>query len=617
MPVHGGCRLVYVERIAVDEAFLTPSLCGAILGWFILVGALLRHGNVFPPFFPPSDPALQSGPAVVTGLLQWLARGPDADVSRQFADWSTRSARAVELYSAHYQRSASLWQTMFARTRGAEVDAIARPDPGDRRFAATEWREDAYFDFLKQNYLLNSRFLTELVEAAEIEPRAKGQLRFFARQFIDASSPANFAATNPEVMRLARETNGDTITRGTQNLFGDVVKGRISTTDEAAFGVGKNLAATPGAVVFENELIQLIQYKPATETVRARPLVIVPPCINKFYVLDLTRENSFVRYAVEQGNTVFVVSWRNVTAEQGHLTWDDYIGDGVIRALEASRAIAKADKVNALGFCVGGTLLATGLAVLAARGDDWAESLTLLATLLDYSEPGEIGLFVDEASVAAKEAEIGAGGILEGRNLAFVFSMLRANDLVWSYVVNNYLKGRSPDAFDILYWNADSTNLPGPMYCWYVRNMYLENRLRVPDALKVCGQRVDLGRLRMPVYILATREDHIVPWKAAYASTRLLKGRARFVLGASGHIAGVVNPAARNRRSYWTSEILTESPEPWLSGAREEKGSWWNDWNVWIARHAGGERPAPKRLGDSKHKRIENAPGRYVQFRVV
>jgi polyhydroxyalkanoate synthase len=579
-------------------------LCGAILIRFNSVNALLRHGIVYSPFFPSSDPALQAGPSVVTGLLQWLSRGSDADISRRFADWSTRSARAGELYSAHYQRTATLWQMMFARSRGAEQDSVVQPDPGDRRFAAAEWREDAYFDFLKQSYLLNARFLIELIEAAEIEPRAKRQLRFYARQFIDATSPANFAATNPEVMRLARETNGETITRGTQNLLGDVVKGRISTTDESAFGVGKNLAATPGAVVFENELIQLIQYKPATETVRGRPLVIVPPCINKFYVLDLTRENSFVRYAVEQGNTVFLVSWRNVTAELGHLTWDDYIRDGVIRALEVARVISKADKVNALGFCVGGTLIATALAVLVARGEEWAESLTLLTTLLDYAEAGEIGLFVDEASVAAKEAEIGAGGIMEGRNLAFVFSMLRANDLVWSYVVNNYLKGRAPDAFDILYWNADSTNLPGPMYCWYVRNTYLENRLREPGALRTCDQQVDLGELRMP-------------WKAAYASTRLLKGRARFVLGASGHIAGVVNPAAKNRRSYWTSEILTESPEPWLAGAREVKGSWWNDWNAWLAQHAGGEKPAPKRLGGGKYKRIENAPGRYVQFRVV
>jgi len=553
----------------------------------------------------------------VNGLLQWLASGSDADLSRQLAEWSTRSERAVELYAAHHKRTAALWGATLARNAAEDGEPVARPVAGDRRFAAAEWREDAYFDFIKQSYLLNAQFLSELVESAEIEPRAKGRLRFYARQLIDAASPANFAATNPEAMRLARETSGETVTRGAQNLFGDFSRGRISTTDESAFGLGRNLAVTPGAVIFENDLVQLIQYAPAGDTVRERPLLVVPPCINKFYVLDLTPENSFVRHAVAQGNTVFMVSWRNLTPELGHLTWDDYVRDGVIKALEVARAVAKAEKVNALGFCVGGTLLASALAVLAARDDEWVESLTLLATMLDYSDTGEIGLFVDEASVAAKEAEIGRGGIMEGRNLAFVFSMLRANDLVWSYVVNNYLKGRVPEAFDILYWNADSTNLAGPWYCWYVRNTYLENRLRTPGAVTVCGQPVDLGRLRMPSYILATREDHIVPWKTSYRSTRLLNGRKRFVLGASGHIAGVVNPASKNRRSYWTSEFLTEAPDAWLSGAREVKGSWWHDWDAWLAQYAGGQAPAPKRFGGGKYRRIEDAPGRYVQFRVV
>lgn len=553
----------------------------------------------------------------MNGLLQWLASGSDADLSRQLAEWSTRSERAVELYAAHHKRTAALWGATLARNAAEDGEPVARPVAGDRRFAAAEWREDAYFDFIKRSYLLNAQFLSELVESAEIEPRAKGRLRFYARQLIDAASPANFAATNPEAMRLARETSGETVTRGAQNLFGDFSRGRISTTDESAFGLGRNLAVTPGAVIFENDLVQLIQYAPAGDTVRERPLLVVPPCINKFYVLDLTPENSFVRHAVAQGNTVFMVSWRNLTPELGHLTWDDYVSDGVIKALEVARAVAKAEKVNALGFCVGGTLLASALAVLAARGDEWVESLTLLATMLDYSDTGEIGLFVDEASVAAKEAEIGRGGIMEGRNLAFVFSMLRANDLVWSYVVNNYLKGRVPEAFDILYWNADSTNLAGPWYCWYVRNTYLENRLRTPGAVTVCGQPVDLGRLRMPSYILATREDHIVPWKTSYRSTRLLNGRKRFVLGASGHVAGVVNPASKNRRSYWTSEFLTEAPDAWLSGAREVKGSWWHDWDAWLAQYAGGQAPAPKRFGGGKYRRIEDAPGRYVQFRVV
>lgn len=594
----------------------------ASLSW---VNWLLQKGKLATSGSSSQAAAAAPGAPLVDGLLKWLASGTDADLSRQLADWSTRSARAVELYAAHHKRSAALWGAMFRREAvskagakaGPELDAVARPAAGDRRFAAAEWRDDAYFDFIKQSYLLNAQFLTELVEAAEIDPRAKGRLRFYARQLIDAASPANFAATNPEVLRLARETQGETITRGAQNLFLDFGRGRISTTDEAAFGVGRNLAVTPGAVIYENEIIQLIQYAPAGATVRRRPLVIVPPCINKFYVLDLAPENSFVRYAVEQGNTVFIVSWRNPTPELGHLTWDDYVRDGVIRALEVARAVAKADKVNALGFCVGGTLLASALAVLAARGDDWAASLTLLATLLDFADTGEIGLLVDEASVATKEAEIGRGGIMDGRNLAFVFSMLRANDLVWSYVVNNYLKGRSPAAFDILYWNADSTHLPGPWYCWYVRNMYLENRLREPGALTVCGEAVDLGRLRMPAYILATREDHIVPWTSAYASTRLLKGPKRFVLGASGHIAGVVNPAAANRRSYWTSGLLTESADAWFAGAREVRGSWWGDYDAWLAQFADGGVGAPKRPGGGKYKRIEDAPGRYVQVRVT
>ncbi|MCZ7563861.1 MAG: class I poly(R)-hydroxyalkanoic acid synthase [Burkholderiales bacterium] len=564
---------------------------------------------------------------MVEGLLRWLAGGADAadskagsagaDACRQLAEWSTRSARATELYAAHHKRAAALWNSVFARSAGRPAEVVARPAAGDRRFAAAEWREDAYYDFLKQSYLLNAQFITELVEAAEIAPRAKGRLRFFARQLIDAASPANFAATNPEVLRLARESNGETITRGAQNLFLDFGRGRIATTDEEAFGVGRNLAITPGAVIHENELVQVIQYAPAGATVRRRPLVVIPPCINKFYVLDLTPENSFVRHAVAQGNTVFMVSWRNPTAELGHLSWDDYVRDGVIEALAAARCVTQADRVNALGFCVGGTLLACALAVLAARGEDWVESLTLLATLLDFADAGEIGLLVDEASVAAKEAEIGRGGIMQGRNLAFVFSMLRANDLVWSYVVNNYLKGRSPEAFDILYWNADSTDLPGPWYCWYVRNMYLENRLREPGALTVCGEPVDLGRLRMPAYVLATREDHIVPWTSSYAATRLLAGRKRFVLGASGHIAGVVNPASKNRRSYWTSEFLTDSPAAWFAGAREVQGSWWRDWDAWLAGFAGGEAPAPKRFGGGRYRRIEDAPGRYVQHRVV
>jgi polyhydroxyalkanoate synthase len=402
-----------------------------------------------------------------------------------------------------------------------------------------------------------------------------------------------------------------------RNLIGDVEKGRLSQTDEGSFEVGRNLAVTPGKVVFENEIFQLIQYAPSTPRVRSTPLVMVPPCINKFYILDLAPGNSFVRYAVERGNTVFVVSWRNVTPEVAHLTWDDYLRDGVLKALQVGREIAGTDRVNALGFCVGGTMLGVALAVLAARGEALVASATLLTTMLDFSDVGDIGVFVDEAGLQAAEATIGKGGVKPGRDLATVFNALRSNDLVWPYVVNGYLKGKPPDAFDILYWNSDSTNLPGPWYCWYLRNTYLENGLRVPGKLGTCGVRVDLGKVRVPTYILATREDHIVPWKTSYHSTQLLRGENRFVLGASGHIAGVVNPAAKGKRSFWTNENLPSLPDDWLAHAAEHAGSWWPDWDRWLERFAEGEVAAPAQPGNATYLPIEDAPGRYVKFRVV
>jgi len=427
-------------------------------------------------------------------------------------------------------------------------------------------------------------------------------------------SPSNFAATNPEVLKLALDTKGESLSAGVKRLIEDAHKGHISITDESAFEVGRNLAVTEGAVVFENELIQLIQYAPRTATVFKRPLVMIPPCINKFYILDLQPGNSFVRYAVEQGHTVFMVSWRNVTEELGHLTWDDYIEKGVLAALGTAREIAKTETINALGFCVGGTMLGVALAVMAARGDTTVESATFLASMLDFSDTGEIGLFVDEASVAAREAAIGKGGIVPGHELATVFSALRANDLVWPYVVNNYLKGRSPAAFDILYWNADSTNLPGPMYCWYVRNTYLENALREPGKVSVLGVPVDFGRIDRPAYVLATRDDHIVPWRTAYLTTQLVKGPLRFVLGASGHVAGIVNPPAANRRSYRSAGQLARSADDWFTGATEKPGSWWTDWSAWLAEFGGARVKARTRLGNGKHKPVEPAPGRYVKL---
>ena len=516
--------------------------------------------------------------------------------------------RLAAMQSEFVARQARLWADLLGG-RAPEAG-------GDRRFTAPEWQDSGYFQYLKQSYLLASQFLCEAAEQVELDPEAKERLRFAVRQWCDAVSPANFAATNPAVLRKALETQGESLTRGLANLLADAQKGRLSQTDEAAFEVGRNLATTPGDVVFENELIQLIQYAGSTPKVGKRPLVMVPPCINKFYILDLQAQNSFVAHAVAQGHTVFMVSWRNVQAEQGHYTWDDYLRLGILDALDAALAITGADRANVLGFCVGGTLLASALAVMAAKGDDRVASATFLATMLDFEEAGQIKLFVDEASLALRDATIGKGGLLPGSDLAGVFSMLRANDLVWPYVVNNYLMGGAPAAFDLLYWNADSTNLPGPMYCRYVRQTYLENRLRVPGAVECLGVPVDLGKVACPAFIVATREDHIVPWTAAYRSLGLLGGEKQFVLGASGHIAGIVNPPEPRKRSYWSGGTGGDYPadaDAWLASAAEQPGSWWPAWWQWLEAHRGGTRAAPKKTGGAKHPAIEPAPGRYVK----
>ena len=547
-------------------------------------------------------PPAFSSDEVTQGWMRLLSAAPALEAEFR---------RNQELQAAYLAKQAKLWSSLLA---GRQADVV---EDGDRRFTAREWRDNAYFDYLRQSYLLASRYLQDLVECSPLDAPTKERARFATRQWIDAMCPSNFAATNPLVMRAALETQGESLTRGLANLLADAHKGRISQTDESAFEVGRNLATTPGEVVYENELIQLIQYRPATAEVAKRPLVMIPPCINKYYILDLQPENSFVGHAVARGQTVFMVSWRNVGPEQGHLGWDDYLELGVFSALRVAREITKADKVNALGFCVGGTLLGAGLSVLEQKGEAIVASVTLLAAMLDFSETGPIGLFVDEAGTAAREATIGRGGILSGSDLAFVFSAVRANDLVWPYVVNNYLLGGQPAAFDLLYWNADSTNLPGPMYCYYVRNTYLENRLRIPNSLSNCGVPVDLGKVALPLFALATREDHIVPWRSAYRTLHLFGGEdTTFVLGASGHIAGVVNPASKNRRSHWIGRPYPQGPDEWLAAAEERKGSWWPVWDAWLAPHSGGKRRAPAKAGSVKYPVIEAAPGRYVRQRI-
>lgn len=457
----------------------------------------------------------------------------------------------AELQLNYLQQQLALWTGMMSSIAG-RAEPVVSPEPGDRRFNALEWREHPAYSLLKQSYLLNARLMSDLVEATALDDPTKHKLRFYTRQFIDSMSPANFAATNPDVWKLALATKGESLKAGFDNLLADLRKGGLTITDEKAFEVGRNVAVSEGAVVFENDLFQLIQYAPLTAQVASRPLVIVPPCINKFYILDLQPKNSFVRFAAEQGQTVFLVSWRNVDASCGHVTWDDYLEQGAMKAVEVALAISGADKLNALGWCVGGTILSSALAVMRAKGDISVASLTLLTTMLDFREPGDLGVMIDEQGVAQREQAIGQGGIYPGAELGFVFQTLRANDLIWPNVINNYLKGKSPEAFDLLYWNADATNLPGPMYVWYLRNMYLENNLRIPGKLMMCGTPVDLGAIDMPSFVLATQEDHIVPWCSAYRSTQLLGGKSQFVLGASGHIAGVINPASKNKRSYWS-----------------------------------------------------------------
>jgi len=496
---------------------------------------------------------------------------------------------------------------------GDESAAGSRRSALERRFQDEVWQHSPYYQLIKKSYLMTSKQLAELVDQAPVDEKSKLQLRFYARQFIDAMSPSNFPATNPEVIRTAIRTRSGSLVAGMQNLIEDLQKGRITRVDESAFEVGRNLAVTPGSVVFENELIQLIQYTPQTAEVEKTPLLIVPPCINKYYLLDLGAGNSFVEYAVSRGHQVFLISWRSAVPEIQHLTWDDYLNLGVLRSIEVVRDIANVDQVHALGFCVGGTILSCAAGVLAARGESKLATITLLTTMIDFADTGEIGLLIDQNSVALREATIGGSGILPGKELAFTFGTLRANDLIWRYVVESYLKGAPPDTFDLLYWDSDSVSLPGPMYCWYARNAYVENKIKEPGATTQCGERIDLSKVKVPMFILASREDHIVPWQSAFRSKDIMGGDPRFVLAASGHVAGVINPPARNRRSYWVNDNLKCDASNWMESADEKPGSWWPDWDGWMKQHSIGSVQAPTGLGNDTFGVIEPAPGRYVR----
>ncbi|MDT0349818.1 PHA/PHB synthase family protein [Pseudonocardia charpentierae] len=560
---------------------------------------------------PTPDPTRWLTELMSTEHVMW----PDlhiADTAKAMtaaaAPWTKAVADITALQLEALKTLAAPWTALMPGSPSPAAGPIK-----DRRFADDAWSKDPRYEAVARTYLTQTDLMRKALAAAPLDERSKAQWGFALQQVMDALSPANTLATNPEALQLAMETGGASLLEGMRLFTEDLAKGRIAMTDETAFEVGRNVGTTPGTVVFQNEIIQLIQYTPTTAKVYKRPLVIIPPCINKYYILDLQPANSFVGHAVAEGHTVFLASWRNANADMGTLTWDDYVSEGVIKAIGVAQEITGADKVNTLGFCIGGTLLASALSVLAARDEHPAASMTLLTTLLDFSETGDLGLLVTPEMLAKRESAIGKGGLLKGSELAQVFASLRANDLIWPYVVKGYLKGQAPPPFDLLYWNSDDTNLPGPFFCWYLRNCYLDNKVREPGGTTQLGQPVDLRSIDVPTFLYASKEDHIVPWKSSYASTQLLSNDVTFVLGASGHIAGVINPPAKNKRNYWTNDTLDAEPEGWFDGAEKVAGSWWPAWYAWLAPQAGTQVVARKKPGSATYTPVEEAPGAYVR----
>ena len=544
-------------------------------------------------------------------------------VGAAFADFAGKAAghpgrfvtAQLELWRDHFD----LWSRFVRRAEGEAVEPMAVPARDDRRFADAAWTEHPVFDYVKQAYLLNARWLQSTVQRVdEIDPDTRRKVEFYMRQFVDACAPSNFVATNPRVLRETFDSNGENLVRGLEHLVADLERGNgrldIAMTDATAFRLGDNIAATPGKVIFQNDLMQLIQYAPATDAVHRRPLLIVPPWINKFYILDLKPQNSFIKWTVDQGHTLFVISWVNPDERLAHKTFDDYMLEGPLAALDAIEQATGEREANVIGYCIGGTLLACTLAWMARRNDRRFASATFFTALTDFAEAGEIKVFIDDAQVSLLETHVAKKGYLEGRHMATVFNLLRDNDLIWSFVVNNYLLGREPLPFDLLYWNADATRMPAAMHSYYLRHMYLENRLVQPGGLTLAGERLDLRTIGLPIYQLSAESDHIAPWKSTYALSRLVRGPYRFVLSGSGHIAGVINPPAANKYYYLTNAKNPASPDDWIVGATRHAGSWWTDWAAWVARHGGGQVPA-RMPGDGRLAPIEDAPGSYVAVR--
>jgi len=533
----------------------------------------------------------------------------------------TNPARMVQANLTLWQDYLHLWQGTASRLMGGDAEPVAAPDASDCRFKDAQWSENEVFDFIKQSYLLTSRWLQATVAGVEgLDGEDARKVDFHTRQFVEALSPSNFVLTNPEVLRATVETGGHNLLKGLENLLADLERGRgrldIRMTDEDAFEVGGNVAGSPGKVVFRNDLMELIQYDPSTETVRQRPLLIIPPWINKFYIFDLRRDNSFIKWAVDQGQTVFLISWVNPDARLGQKTFDDYMLEGPLAALDAIGKAAGEDTVNAVGYCIGGTMLAATLAYMAAKKDGRIQSATFLTTMIDFEDAGELAVFIDEKQLGRLEEKMDERGYLEGAEMASTFNMMRGNDLIWSFVVNNYLLGKDPFPFDLLYWNADATRIPAAMHSFYLRKMYLENKLVQPGGITLAGQPLDLRKIEVPSYVISTLDDHIAPWKSTYAAVNVYSGPVRFALSQSGHIAGVVNPPAAGKYCYWTGDENKKNPEnpgAWLKAAQRHEGSWWPDWDEWIKPFAGGKEVAARKPGKGELKALCDAPGEYVR----
>jgi polyhydroxyalkanoate synthase len=548
-------------------------------------------------------------------------------ITQTFMDFTAKMLadpnRLLQAQMELWQQYLQLWQLTTQRLMGQKVEPMAEPAKGDKRFTDPAWKDEVVFDYLKQSYLLTARWLQGTVKQVEgIDEKTAKKVDFYTRQFIDAVSPSNFAMTNPQVVKATVESKGENLLKGLQNLLTDLERGKgklaIRQTDMKAFRVGENVATSPGKVVYQNELMQLIQYAPATAEVHTMPLLIVPPWINKFYILDLKPENSFIKWATEQGYTVFVISWVNPDERLTKLVFEDYMKLGPLAALGAIEQATGQRQVSAIGYCIGGTLMAATLSYMAARGDDRIAACTFFTAQVDFAEPGELGVFIDEDQLASIEEMMSKKGYLEAGDMATTFNLLRANDLIWSFVVNNYLMGKDPFPFDLLYWNADATRMPAAMHSYYLRNMYQNNLLSRPGGIVIDNVPIDLRKIAIPVYIQAGKEDHIAPARSVYKATQIYSGPIRFMLAGSGHIAGVVNPPSAKKYQHWLNETIKSPPTlaEWQAGAKEFPGSWWNDWDKWLSEKSGPKVPA-RVPGDGALPPIEDAPGSYVKVRVV